>query len=475
MSERIWSPRVSRRNLLRAGAAVAAGVPLTSCTIRPGGTSATGSTATTSRSTGRPLGTGIANIRVSDDRYRFHVEPSIAANPRHPRQLLVACQAAATAHDYRYGPRPAFIATYLSSDGGATWQNGARPQPPPGQAPPGDDVTVTFDPHGRGYLLASRAGDTPGGRVIYAYRTDDGGRTFSPPVALSAGQYSDHPGIAAGVGHTSSERNVYVIWAAHDSRGNPALAFTRSTDGAQTFQSPRHILSDDRPSMSSAGGKLVAGGHGLVCAVCNVAVQQSSGDTVGRAVAVCSTDFGQSFAAPVELGREALDIGLPGGAKAKSDSSVAVAPHGSDLYAAYTTHQSGAAHSDIVVTASHDHGRTWATPVTATPDDDVTYFQPNLAVDEAGRVAISAFALAGGKVDEVLLVSTPGQLRFEAPRRVTTAPFDPRRGSIGSSQKEGAWWIGDYQGITAGAGTFHLVWNDTRTGTLELYAATVHP
>lgn len=294
-------------------------------------------------------------------------------------------------------------------------------------------------------------------------------------MTLSHKEHSDHPGIAAGAGQTPSQRNVYVIWAAMDLDGNPALAFTRSTDGAQTFQSPRHILSDDRPSNGSAGGKLVAGAHGLVCAVCNVAVQQSSQDSVGRVMAVCSTDFGQTFAAPVELGAEALDIGLAGGIKAKSDSAVATAPHGDALYVAYTTHQPGAAHSDVVVTGSHDRGRTWSQPVKATPDDDVTCFQPNLAVDEAGRVAISAFALAGGKVDEVLLVSAPGQLRFGRPIRVSTTAFDPRRGSIGSSDKEGAWWIGDYQGITAAAGAFHLVWNDTRTGNLDLFAATVHP
>jgi hypothetical protein len=72
-------------------------------------------------------------------------------------------------------------------------------------------------------------------------------------------------------------------------------------------------------------------------------------------------------------------------------------------------------------------------------DDGVTYFQPNLAVDEAGRVAISAFALADGRIDEILLLSPPRQ------------------------------------GITASAGAFHLVWNDTRTGNMDLFAATVRP
>lgn len=103
------------------------------------------------------------------------------------------------------------------------------------------------------------------------------------------------------------------------------------------------------------------------------------------------------------------------------------------------------------MTASHDRGRTWSKAVTATPDDGVTYFQPNLAVDEAGRVAISAFALANGRVDEVLLLSQAGDLRFRPPLRVTTAPFDPHSPTA-SGGKHGAWWIGDYQAITSSAG-----------------------
>jgi len=126
-----------------------------------------------------------------------------------------------------------------------------------------------------------------------------------------------------------------------------------------------------------------------------------------------------------------------------------------------------------VVTASHDRGQTWATPVPATPRDDVIYFQPNLAVDDAGRVGISAFALAHGRVSQVLLLSRPHQLRFRAPLQVTTAPFDPHSPTLGG--KHGEWWIGDYQGITASAGAFHLMWNDTRTGKLDLFAATVRP
>jgi hypothetical protein len=482
MNEHLPSPGVSRRSLLRGGAAAAAvavvGLPLSSCTTRPGGTLASSSPATTPPSTGPASGAGVANIHVSRDHYGIHIEPSVAVNPRHPRQLLAACQAAPQLQN------PQLIATYLSVDAGATWQNGALPQPPAGQTPASDDVTVAFDPQGRGYLCASRADNTPGGRAMFFWRTDDGGRSFSAPTTLlPIGQYFDHPWIAAVTGQTPSQRNVYIAWAGGAGGNRSELGFTRSTDGGNSFEPPRTILTDNRHSDSISGPRLAAGINGLVCVVSSEAPGghrpptggDSEGDMVAQMVAVCSTDAGQTFAAPVPLGTGSPRISLPGGVIANgSDPTVAATPHGDALYAAYTTHQPGATHSDIVVTASHDRGRTWTRPVTATPHDEVTYFQPNLAINAAGRLGISAFALAHGHVNQVLLVSQPHQLRFQAPLRVTTTAFDPHTGTL-SFQKHGAWWIGDYQGITTNAEAFHLMWNDTRTGKLDLFAATVRP
>ena len=467
MSEHLSLPRIdnqiSRRSLLRGGVAAAALAALTSC-----------DSAGSPHSAGPPARVG-ANVHVSHDHYGVHVEPSVAANPRHPRQLLAACQASPTAD-------PQFIATYLSFDAGASWQNGGLP-PQPAAEPAGDDVTVAFDAHGRGYLCAARAGhgshpnpaNPDANRAVYAWRTDDGGRSFSAPVTLLEAQYCDHPWLATGQGQTPSGHNVYVVWGAGVS--HTALDLTRSTDGGESFEPPRRILGEARvPSVASAGPELATGPHGLVCAVCDWTTQQdSSGDMVGQVVAVCSTDAGHSFAAPVHLGSESSVIALPGGVEANSSPAVAASPQGDALYVAFPKHQPGATHSDIVVTASHDRGRTWGKAVTATPADGVTYFQPNVAVDEAGRVAISAFALANGRVNQVLLLSRPqGKLRFQPPLQVTSTAFDPHSPTA-SGGKHGAWWIGDYQGITAGAGAVHLVWNDTRTGKLDLYAATVRP
>jgi hypothetical protein len=451
---------MSRRSLLRGGAAAATLALLSSCDAEgPAATTPPGAAPRTGPAGPAATGT-VPNVRVSADRYEVHVEPSVAVNPRNPRQLLAACQVSP-------GADPEFLATYLSSDSGATWQPGAVPPLPAGAN--GDDVTVAFDAQGRGYVCAT---SDEGGRAIFVWRTDDGGRTFSAPVIVLADQYCDHPWLATGQGSTPSARNVYVVWGSGNARTAPALDCARSTDGGQSFEPPRRILAASTvPSIVGAGPELAAGPDGLVCAVCDWTSQREpSGDITGQVVAVVSTDWGHSFGPPVRLGSESSVVVLPGDVMPNSGPTVAASAQGS-LYVAFPQRGAGT-HTDIVVLASHDRGRTWSQPARATPADGATYFQPNLAVD-AGRVGISAFALADGRVDQVLLVSRPGELRFQAPVRVTSTAFNPHTPTSGG--KHGAWWIGDYQGIAAGEDAFHLMWNDARTGKLDLFAATVRP
>jgi hypothetical protein len=461
MSEHIASGLVSRRSMLRGGAATAAaaaGLALTSCASRGSAAITTGAA-------------GIANVRVDHDHYGTHVGPTLAANPRHPGHLFTACQTARKALG-----NPDFMTTCLSIDAGATWQNGGVPKAPAGKASAGDDVNVAFDPRGRGHVVATATGSSNADRAMYTWRTDDGGRSFSAPVTMvSGGTYFDAPWIAAGTGQTPSERNVYVVWASNKNEGGDSVTMRRSTDGGLSYGPARTILDARSPSETSMSPKIAAGAKGLVCVVANAKGHfNSSGDMVARVVAVCSTDAGDSFAAPVDLGWESLDMSLPGDVIPNSDAKVATSPRGDSLYVAFVRRRAGTNHSDIVVRASYNRGKTWSKAVVATPSDSVTYFQPSLAVDGAGRVAISAFALSRGLINEVLLLSRPHQLSFSPPLRVTAAPFNPT-GKTPTGTKHGAWWIGDWQGIAASAAGIHLVWNDTRTGKLDLFAATVRP
>jgi hypothetical protein len=447
MSESHASTALSRRALLRYAAASAAvvggGVPWPALAADGGAG-------------------GRGNVRVSHDQFTIHAEPSLAANPADPRNLLGGCMV---------GPAgsPQFIATYVSFDGGAAWRsNGALPLPA-GTAV-ADDVTVAFDRAGRGFVCAmvtsglSRRDD----RGVYVWRTEDGGRSFAPPAAVMSGQFADHPWLAADRSHGPGSGNLYAVWVAEDQGG---LGFSRSTDGGRSFEPPRLIQGQGDTSVSMP--MVAAGPDGLVSAVYEGPFQRNGlPDEIYAVEVVCSTDGGRSFGAPVTLGEEAAVISLPGNVQPVSGPAVAAAPRGDAVVAAFTTHHPGAGHSDIVIAASLDRGRTWSAPVPVTPADQVTYFQPQLAVDDAGRIALSAFALAGDRVDVVLFTSVPNTLRFGPPLRVTSRPFDPARGTP-SGGKHGAWWIGDYQGLAITPGAIHPFWNDTRTGQLELFTTTI--
>ena len=86
-------------------------------------------------------------------------------------------------------------------------------------------------------------------------------------ILVTGGQYFDQPWIAAGAGQAPSERNVYVVWASNGHEGGDSVSMSRSIDGGDSFEPARTILDAHRPTTQSATPKIVAGAHGLVCAV----------------------------------------------------------------------------------------------------------------------------------------------------------------------------------------------------------------
>src|SRR5260370_20597201 len=115
--------------------------------------------------------TGWTTVQVSHDRFPAHAEPSLAVNPRNPRNLLGASQV--------FGPTQHTIGTFVSFDGGLTWRdNGPLPLPPGTNW--ADDVTVAFDAQGTGFVAAMATSWTPESglsqidRGLYVWRTADG-------------------------------------------------------------------------------------------------------------------------------------------------------------------------------------------------------------------------------------------------------------------------------------------------------------
>jgi hypothetical protein len=393
-------------------------------------------------------------VQVSDDQFTAHGEPSVATNPRDPHNLLAAAMV--------FQGTGRGVATYMSFDDGRRWtSNGLLP----GVTIDYDaDVTVTFDGHGDGYVSAwigSRDHPDTGG--AYLWRTDDGGRSFQPP-ALAVPGFLDHPGVAADPSPSSSDLYLAGTFATTAA----GLRFTRSTDGGRSFEAPRTI-----DATNGSKGRLpviAAGPDGLVAVMYYVA--QPDGTNV--ATVVTSTDHGEGFGPPNVLGA----VRFPSSGIAARGGPALAADHATgDLYAAVATGDP-AGSSELDLYSSHDRGRTWSAATTVARTATVTYSQPQLSVDESGRVGLSAFAITSGRADQLLFISQPRTVTFGAAHRVTPTGFETARGLATATAQDSAdsssdHWIGDYQGLTASASGFHPVWNDTRTGQLELFTATV--
>ena len=394
---------------------------------------------------------GPANVRVSRDAFTMHAEPSLAVNPADPRNLLAACMV------WQAGRRG--LATYASFDAGSTWHsNGLLP----GVTPAYDgDVTVAFDGHGTGYVsgwAGSRAAEQRGRACLW--RTADGGRSFTTPVTVATGLL-DHPSLAADRWARSGPATLYV---AGDYFGRGGLAFTRSTDGGHSFEPLRF----PDPGSDPHGGRapMMTVGPGGRAAI---AYYAELPDFTQRIKVVTSADHGQSFAPPAvvthvipppEIGKVNTTTGGP---------AITATTDGALHLAVATVNTAGRA-SELLLFTSVDHGRTWTAPQTVARSTTTAYFQPQLAAGPGGRIGLSAFALpvATGQVSVVLFISPPHSTRLGPPLTVTTRPFNPHTGT-----QQG--WIGDCQGLTATPSAFHPLWNDTRTGRLQLFTAAITP
>jgi hypothetical protein len=235
------------------------------------------------------------------------------------------------------------------------------------------------------------------------------------------------------------------------------LRFIRSTDGGKAFEQPRVI--DRANGIDGRLPVVAAGPNGLVAVMYYVF---ASDDTPVATVAT-STDHGQSFGRPVAL----ATLNFPrsvGDISGRSGPALSVDPRTGNLYAAVTTSNGG--QSELDVYASHNEGRSW-TRTTVARTSGNGYAQPELAVDATGRVGVFVFEIGSSGAHPVLFVSAPGGALFgrETP---LAEPFDPPGGSADAPT-----WIGDYQAMATASREFHLVWNQTVSGSLQLLATTV--
>ena len=204
----------------------------------------------------------LKDVEIGDDPTRTENQPAIAANPTDKKKLVAGSHFAAP-----LTPSTNRCVAYRSSDNGATWTA-------PFTMPQLSDSSACADP------VLSYAPD--GSRVFYAYMdikpnndwdivvsySDDDGQSWTGPIiALNAqpGFLYDKPWIAAHV--DSGESNWVYVTATQFSTvagGTDFIAFTRSSNKAESWSNPPTLLDSAASPIVVQGSRPVGGLGGEV-------------------------------------------------------------------------------------------------------------------------------------------------------------------------------------------------------------------
>jgi hypothetical protein len=415
------------------------------------------------------------------DAFQGSNEPHIAVNPTNPMNMVGG------SNDYSSPKSDAWTGYYWTFDGGKTWERNLIPGYPSGPVSAltgfeaSGDPVIAAGPDGEFYFagIAFKRTTPSAGRAssIFVAKSTDGGRTFGQvrmvAQSLTAATFHDKEWIAVDQSDGPGRGNVYCAWAMFQAYGSQ-MVFSRSTDGGQTWSKPPRILSD-LPGLEFQlqGAQVVVDNAGVIH-ITWIDFQD------GQHRYVRSTDQGQSFSDPVDIGSVTpIEYELPnGGYRTPTLPAMAVdntgGPYDGSLYLTWNDMRNGDA--DVMMQASHDGGDTWSDQVRVNDDAEdsgADQFFPSITVGGSGTVCLSFYDRRDDPDNTLLMVyhaqSIDGGETFLPNIPITDVQFDGN--AAGGRRKGGVFsgtpFMGDYTGSGASDGFVISIWCDTRNGTPE--------
>jgi hypothetical protein len=411
----------------------------------------------------RPPAGGIPKgiVRVSGDllapdggiaQPETETEPFFAIDPENPRHLLAVYQ------EDRFPDEGCRNLTSAASfNGGTTWRESLLPNltvAAGGSYERTSDPWIAFGSGGRAYFASLGFNETSPQNGVYLSSSDDGGLTWSDPVAVHGGTqtFDDKEAVVVDTRDDSPYKGrVYVGWDwISASRQQPEL-ITYSDDGGRSFQPPVTLINQGE----SLGVVPLVGPGGIVHAVWL--------NFLGRGaflLAAHSTDGGRTWSAPVTI--SSVDaVGVAGSRTGAGIPAAAIDGRTGALYVAWQDDHFTPGTDQAVLSRSTDGGQTWSAPrLVSDGPGDFANFTPAVAVSPEGWVGVSYYSLRNNPsrvlVDEYLAVSKNGGQGFAKSVRVSPASWDLRF----AATSEG-FFLGDYQGLAASAKTFYPLWIGT--------------
>jgi len=393
-------------------------------------------------------------------------EPSFVVNPANPMNLIAGWQQNRWSNGGAQGLNLA-----ASFDGGASWtpSNAAFSRcTGGGGGNAGDyarasDVWLTASPSGAVYALslsftggALAAGSSS---AMLVARSQDGGRSWSAPVALiqDGEQFFDDKGSITA--DSADSNYVYVVWdrLSGPSAGPGYLALT--ADAGATWAAPRSIY-DPGPANQTLGNQIVVLPGGVVLDVFTE-LDTAAGQTTALARLVQSLDHGTTWSAPITIAElepvGTVDPHTGQGVRDGSDIvSVSVGPGGVVYVAWQDSRFAAGAHDGIALSHSSDGGTTWSAPVGVNADPAVQAYTPTVHIEASGAIAVTyydlrndAFAPFGSLLADAWMVTSSDGATFAETH--LSGPFD-----MDLAPNSGGLFVGDYEALSSATGLLPL-------------------
>ena len=304
------------------------------------------------------------NVRVSAaNGVRLHHEVTAAASPVDPKVLL-ACSMIFDAKD-----ASRHVVAYRSADGGATW----TPTLEVNRTTFVGDPACAFGPDGTAYLSALPLHyESSADHEMLVYRSRDGGATWSEPAVLP---FLDREWLV--VDQTAGPRRgtLYLHANAVADRtvdGDERIVFTfyRSADGGKNFSVPRKLLPDgDHMPFGTGNSVVLSDGTFAACFPEWSDRKNVTSDDfkkpIGAIKVVRSKDGGETFEKAVAAADwHGCQGWTPGLPSLAVDASDG--PFRDRLYIAWPDRRSG--RCEILLSSSSDKGSTWSRPITINDD-----------------------------------------------------------------------------------------------------------
>lgn len=444
------------------------------------------------------------NLLVSVEPEKMHTETLIAADPRDSNRLL-GC-----AIVFLDGARRRSTAVYASSDGGKRWKKTLDTR----NFFYSSDPAIAFGVDGIAYystIVNVNAGDRS---AVMVYRSTNGGQTWQTPIVIP---YIDREYIAVDQTGGKYHGRVYIN----------GVGIVQGIEATRHASAVQLYLSRDGQIFVSAGERASLG-DGFIYGMSNSVVLSDGTlaflfsepkDRNESELARKNQRFGQYDVSNYFNARLKIAISTDGGESLLPPVTVAdfyqsyaafnswipylavdpgSGPFKDRLYAVWPDVRSG--RSEILLSYSSDKGKTWSEAKTISDDrpfaDDNSgpnNFMPVVSVNAAGVVGVTWYDrrdIPDGLGWYVrMAASLDGGETWLPSVRVSTAPasqskneklFTRTDSSGGSSLRLNVALVGlqfagaDTAGMAAdAAGRFHPFWVDNRTGTPQVWTATV--